>query len=206
MKNLSVVIVLSIFLLCGCNSNSTVNKEADNTDVINDNINTTNNELSKDVSSNNVYEVNKYISYINDDGLFKVTLFIQDGIHTSKEHIDIFSTVEYIGDDDEVEIWHGIPYFKYKIFDGENYYCEGINLDILMKTVLEKGKVYTIPFIKAGAWSEDADDSEYWEKYYKDKELKLPVGEYSLAAYCDFSLSECGSHYDNKVEIKFEVE
>lgn len=40
--------------------------------------------------------------------------------------------------------------------------------------------LYTIPFVKSGCWSNDDTDAEYWKSYYKDKELKLPTGEYEL--------------------------
>jgi len=192
MKKLSILIMLSIFLFSSCSS---ITPKELGTKRLNNG------------SDNNIkYKTNKYISYENNDGLFKVTLFIEDGVHTSKKHIDIFSTIEYVGNDDSIKIWHGLPYFNYTIFDGEHYYSEGITETILTHTVLKKGQVYTKPFSKSGGWSNNDPDAEYWESYYMDKELKLPPGKYTLVAYCDFGLSEDDLNYENKIEIIFEVE
>lgn len=209
MKKLSLIIVLSIFLLTSCNSKT--NDDITNRDTNNNNKVITGEEIGdigkiKDINSDNQYKVKKYKSYENNDGIFKVTLFMEDMVYTPKKHIDIFSTVEYVCDSEEITIWHGTPYFNYTIFDGEDYYNKGMTLDVLKCTVLKKGEIYTIPFVKSGGWSNDDKDAKYWESYYKDKELKLPTGEYELVAYCDFRLSEDDLSYENKVEIVFEVE
>ncbi|QVK21678.1 hypothetical protein KHQ82_04985 [Mycoplasmatota bacterium] len=93
------------------------------------------NENTTDFLSN--YDSTKYVSYTNDDGVFKVTLFIQEGPYYHDKHINIYSTLEYFGDKELVEIWHGIPYFSYAIFDEKDYYSEAITFTILKRTVLE---------------------------------------------------------------------
>lgn len=146
-----------------------------------------------------------YISYVNDDGVFKLTLYIEEGPYFHNEHINIFSTLEYIGNEDTIKIWHGLPFFNYKIFDGEYYFSEGMVATILTSTILEKGETYIFPFKKSGGWSSDDPNADFWENYYKDKKLKLPRGEYLLSAYSDFGLTDNNFSYVNKIEIKFEV-
>ncbi|WP_113673862.1 hypothetical protein [Vallitalea guaymasensis] len=96
MKKLSLIIVLSIFLLTSCNSKT--NYDITNRDTNNNNKVLNGEEIGdkgkiKDINSNNQYKVKKYKSYENNDGIFKVTLFMEDMVYTPKKFIDIFSTV-----------------------------------------------------------------------------------------------------------------
>lgn len=153
------------------------------------------------------FDLNKYKSYVNKDELFKITVYISDENYKSNEPISMFSTLEYLGKEESIDVWSGRPYFNYIIVKDEIYFSEGIVEDILMKSNFKKDEVYLIPFRKSGGYSADDPDYEFWKNYYSDPELKLPEGTYAITAFCDFSLSEdiLSSRYENKVEFEIEV-
>ena len=147
-----------------------------------------------------------YKTYYNNDDLFKVRLFIEEGPYNKKNHIDVFSTLEYIGDEDVIEIWSGDPYFKYIIRDDEGtYYSEGLQLDVLMSNELENGTIYTFPFQKSGGYSAEQSDAKYWREYYSDSSLKLPPGNYKMTAFLYCTLNNNTKKHKNEVKVKFEV-
>lgn len=168
----------------------------------------TGSKVSKNSNLNNInkqYDVSQWLSFTNKDDQFSVTVFINKLNFKVNEKIDLFSTVEYIGEKSEIDTWSGRPNFKYTIFDGTNYYCEAMQLDIKVKTTFKKGEVYTYPFKKAGGWSEDDPKADYWRAYYSDPELKLPAGTYEITAFCDFSLSETATVDNYNREVKFQI-
>lgn len=184
-----IIVLMILALITGCNMNS----EIQDGDIKEDS------ELD--------YTGETMMNISNEDDLFKLTVYIDKLQYKPNEVINMYSTLEYIGDEQSIDIWSGRPYFKYIIFDGTNYFCEDIQLDILEKNTLVKGKIYTFPFVKSGGYSEDDPDKEFWQEYYKDKELKLPKGEYQVTAYCDFSFNDeiPFDEYSNKVEFKIIV-
>lgn len=97
----------------------------------------------------------KYIAYYNEDDFFRVTLFIEEEPFDLDDAIEVYATVEYIGDEESITIWSGRPYFKYEIIDGNGiYFCEGMQFDELISTQLHKGEIYKIPFQKSGGFFE----------------------------------------------------
>jgi hypothetical protein len=162
----------------------------------------------KEINKKEEYTIDeslKYDKYTSDDDLFRVILYIEKGPYTTDKNIEIYSTLEYIGDYESIEIWHGIPYFNYQIFDGEKSFLDGLTLTVLKKTTLNKNEVYIKPFVKNGAWSDDDPDAEFWKEYYADENLKLPTGSYTLTAFCNFKLSEDGDEYNNHITININV-
>ena len=154
------------------------------------------------VSDQSEYDIEEWESFTNEDSNFKVTTYINDVTHRKDEPIYMFSEVEYIGEDDEIIIWSGEPNFFYTIYDGEDYYCEDLRLDILQESRFVKGTVYKYPFVKAGAWGDEDENSSYWKNYYSEPELILPAGNYEVTAYKEYSLTSDNS-VTHKLEVKF---
>lgn len=144
-----------------------------------------------------------YDTFTTEDENFQVKTYINKLKFKENEEISMYSTIEYIGEKDSITIWSGEPYFHYKIYNGQEHFNEGLTLDLLKKTVLNKGEIYTIPFSKSGGYSEDDHKADFWKHYYSEKELKLPKGKYSFTAYTDFSLNE---KQVEKVTLKIEFE
>ena len=157
-----LLILMAILVITACSQN-TVTKEIENTNLV---------------------------KFENKDDNFLVQTYINKLEFSENEEIKIYSTLEYLGDNDYISIWSGEPYFLYTVHNGEEYFNEGIILSILKKTDLKKGEIYTIPFFKSGGFSADDPKAEFWQQYYSEKELRLPKGEYTIVAYTGFSLDE----------------
>lgn len=145
-----------------------------------------------------------YDVFTRKDENFLVKTYIDKLVFKENEEISMYSTIEYIGEKDSISIWSGEPYFHYTIYNGQEYFNEGLTKDILKQRTLNKNQIYTIPFSKSGGYSADDPKADFWKDYYAEKELKLPKGEYFFTAYTDFSL------YEEQVEkvaltIDFEV-
>lgn len=145
--------------------------------------------------------------FVNEDQLFRLTLHIEKLSFRSDEKIELSSTLEYIGPNTSITIWHGLPYIDYYISDGKEFNVMGMTATILTHTTLDKGKVYTFQYIKSGGYSEDDPHADFWKKFYDEKDLYLPPGKYTLGVATHFSLTADteGSRYSNNVEIEITV-
>lgn len=142
-----------------------------------------------------------------EDGMFRLSLYLANKQLWANEPIDIYSTLEFIGDTDTVTIWHGNPYIIYTLYDDQGVcYTNAIIQTVLESTTITKGDLMTFNFQKSGGWSTDDPNAEYWEAFYSDPELKLPKGKYTLSVGCAFGLSEEGQDYHSNIETEFEVE
>ena len=122
------------------------------------------------------------------DENFAIKTYIDKLEFNEDEEIKMYSTIEYIGKNESIKIWSGEPYFHHLIHDGDKYINSGIVQDVLKETVLKKGEVYTIPFAKSGGFTQEDPDVKFWEKYFSEKELRLPAGDYTFTAVTDFYL------------------
>jgi hypothetical protein len=120
---------------------------------------------------------------------FEVKLFSDKEVYKSTDAIQIWATLEYIGDEDVVTIWHGYPYMGFSLTDGKDFNVEGIALLVSVSTEIEKGIVYHFYYQKNGGWDANAPDASFWEDFYKEKDLILPAGDYTVTVRSDFSLS-----------------
>ncbi|MFC4600774.1 hypothetical protein [Cohnella hongkongensis] len=146
--------------------------------------------------------------FANEDEQFRLVLHIDKLEFRSDEKILLHSTLEYIGTEQEMTIWHGLPYINYVITNGKDFRAGGVASTILTSTTLKKGEVYTFPYIKNGAFAEEAPDADFWREFYKEKDLYLAPGKYTVTVYCAFSLTDdvVNSKYHNQVEIEITVE
>ena len=135
------------------------------------------------------------------DENFIVKTYINKLEFDEGEEIKLHSTIEYIGENESIEIWSGEPYFHHLIHDGDKYINSSIALLILKGTVLKKGEVYTIPFDKIGGFTREDPDMNFWEKYFSEKGLRLPAGDYTFTALTDFCLD---MDQEEKVTLKTE--
>jgi len=47
-----------------------------------------------------------------------------------------------------------------------------------------KGEVYRFDYKKSGAWNADGSDASFWEEFYKEKNLFLPVFQFLGSRFC----------------------
>jgi hypothetical protein len=121
---------------------------------------------------------------------FVMTLNSDKGIYTTSDIINIWGTLEYIGESDTIEIWHGCPFMLFSISDGNDFNIEGWVVDILASSVLQRGRVYHFEYQKSGFWSADDPDAEFWENFFNEPDLKLPPGEYTITLHGGFGFTE----------------
>lgn len=137
------------------------------------------------IGANSVtHESNNFIMTLNSDG----------HTHNTADAIRIWGTLEYVGEGDTVEIWHGCPFMVFSIGGGGEIdftdVAGGFVIEILTSSVLERGRVYHFNFQKSGAWSADDPNAEFWENFFAEEDLFLPVGEYVIVLRGDFGLTE----------------
>lgn len=191
MRQIIIIITLILCIMCsGCNKYNEIHDSTKTQGIYN-------NQKNED------YDV-----YVSDDGIFKLTLLVQKGPYFNNKTIDIYSTIEYVGEGESINISHGSPYFGYMLHNSEDVCFNEITVNTIYAiTSINKDDVEKIPFSKTKGWGADDPDAEFWEEYAKDEELKLPNGKYYLKACCLFDLVQNDEDipYSNFIEIEFEV-
>ncbi len=151
-------------------------------------------------SSSQVELLEGYV-FIASDENFLVKTYIDKLDFEEGEEIKLYSTLEYIGEKDSIEIWSGEPYFHHMIYRDQEVLSGGATLDILQKTEFKKGKIYTLDFSKSGGYSEDDPDADFWKDFFNEEALRLPKGTYTLMGTTNFALDE---EEKERVELKTE--
>lgn len=142
------------------------------------------------INSSHKIELLKELVFTAGDENFTVKTYIEKLKFQEDEKIGLYSTIEYIGEKDSIDVWSGDPYFQHMIYKNGEIFSGGSTLQLLKKTELKKGEIYTIPFSKNGGFDENDPDAEFWRDFYSEKELRLPRGEYIFSAITDFTLDE----------------
>ena len=140
--------------------------------------------------------------------LFQLNLYSDKQTYKTNEKIKIWATFEYVGNSKNIKIWHSDPYISFTISDGKDFNIGGVFHDILASTVLEKGKLCKFDYVKSGGYSADDPKADYWKKYFEEKDLYLPKGEYSIKVSGAFSLTEDTERSKSNLikELKIKVE
>ena len=134
---------------------------------------------------------------------FELKIFADKKVYKTTDKIDIWSTFKYSGEKEKIEIWHASSYITYSITDGKDFNVEGVVNDILLSTRIEKDKLYHHDYYKSGGWEADGPDADFWEKFFNEKDLFLPAGEYTITVKATFDTS---SDLHNESDIKCSIE
>lgn len=137
---------------------------------------------------------------------FVLKLLADKASYTTDEAIQIRATLEYVGEKDTVTIWHGIPYISFSLTDGADFNVDGIIMTVLTSTELNKGEVYEFDYVKSGGFSADDPNAEFWEKFYREEDLRLPAGTYTVSVRGAFSLSEDVANDDSGLSCQLQIE
>ena len=119
---------------------------------------------------------------------FEINLFADKKIYKTTDKINIWATLKYVGNNDTVKIWHGSSYMIFSITDGKDFNVEGVINTMLTSTILEKNKLYRFDYQKSGGFDADGPKADFWEKFYQEKYLLLPAGEYTITVKGDFDI------------------
>lgn len=133
-------------------------------------------------------EVDDTMQYYNK--LFELKIYSDKQTYKTTDKIKIWATLKYIGKNSQIKIWHGDPYISFYISDGKDFNIGGLIHTILASTELEKGKLYSFDYSKNGGYSIDDPKADFWKRFYAERDLYLPKGEYTLKVATAFSLTE----------------
>ncbi|MEN6314677.1 MAG: hypothetical protein ABFD25_10560 [Clostridiaceae bacterium] len=122
--------------------------------------------------------------------LFELNLYSDETTYKTTDKITIWATLKYIGENEKIKIWHADPYISFTITDGKDFNTGGAFDEILATTELEKGQLYRFDFSKSGGFTAEDPKAEFWKKFYAEKDLYLPEGEYTVKVSTAFSLTE----------------
>lgn len=122
--------------------------------------------------------------------LFELNLYSDKTTYKTTEKITIWATLKYIGENEKIKIWHADPYISFTITDGKDFNTGGAFDEILATTELGKGQLYRFDYSKSGGFAAEDPKAEFWKKFYAEKDLYLPEGEYTIKVSTAFSLTE----------------
>ena len=123
---------------------------------------------------------------------FIMTLNSDRHVYSTEDVITIWGTIEYTGDGDTVEIWHGCPIMSFHISGGGygftvDDHLGGVVLQIQMSSTLERGRVYHFMYRKSGLFT---PGEPFWEDFFAQEDFRLPAGEYRINLRGEFSLPD----------------
>jgi len=141
---------------------------------------------------------------------FIMTLNSDKNSYSTTDVINIWGTLEYIGDKDEVTIFHGCPFMHFSISGGFDEYdfdsaLGAFQADVLVSSTLEKGKVYHFDYVKSGGWDGDSPDAAFWKNFFSEEDLLLPKGEYTITLTGAFGFTENVVESDVGLKTEFVI-
>ena len=142
-------------------------------------------------------------------GDFIMTLNTDRRTYRAADVIRIWGTLEYVGDQDAIEIWHACPFMIFSISGGGEidvgWNLGGFVSDILASSVLERGRVYHFEYQKSGGFDPSGPMAEFWENFFKEEDLRLPPGEYTVTLIGGFSLSDRIAGYESGLRAELAI-
>ena len=190
-----IVLIFTMLLMTGCSYKA---ESTENTTVSTESENTTVTPVEETVKE----EEEPMQDYSK---LFELNLYSDKTTYQTTDKIKIWATLKYIGEDSQIKIWHGIPYISFFISDGKDFDIGGLIETILTSTELEKGKFYHFDYSKNGGFSADDPKAEFWKKFYAEKDLYLPEGEYTIKVATAFSLTEKSGENESSLSKEFKI-
>lgn len=141
---------------------------------------------------------------------FEMSLYSDKKVYKTDESIKIWTTLKYIGNKDKITIWHAgsansDTYFNYFITDGKDFNLHSVTNSMLKSTILDKNVLYYYNYQKSGGWDVDGSDANFWENFFNEKKLYLPIGEYTITASSGFGLSDSPQDIGLKCNLTFKV-
>ncbi len=138
---------------------------------------------------------------------FELGLYTDKEVYKSDEAINIWASLKYTGSENEKTVWSGEPPVVFSISDGKDFFIEDVVLLVLRPTQYDRGFMYRYDYHKSGGFDENAEDADFWQEFYADKELKLPKGKYTIKVRSDFTSSEdstekIGPTAELKIQVK----
>jgi hypothetical protein len=138
------------------------------------------------------------------DENFKIILYSEKDSYSDIEEVDIWATIEYIGSEDSIDIYSGEPYAGFTVISDDVSFITNGFYTLLKTTTLHKGDVHEFPLRKAGGFSENDEDADFWREFYSEEKMFFPIGIYQLTFSTNFSTDD-SVDFQLSVEYQFEV-
>lgn len=186
MKNITLLltlVVMSIGLL-GCQKSDQVEKKQEPT---------------------NKESLSTHAEVTKDDFIYR--LITEKVRYSENETVKIYAELEYIGEEEEIEISHGSSPFLFPMTETTRNYDIGYAVTLQGgRTKLKKGEPIRQEYRGGGGYSEQ-DEEEYKEFMKQVMSKNFPSGHYIVDGYADFSLvSDKEKRYNLKSQIEFYVD
>jgi len=165
-------------------------------------------ESDNEVTKLDNYEVIKTMDEVI-EGDFIYRLVTEKGEYLDNESVNIYAELEYIGDNEEITIYHAASPFFFPMVEKIRDYSIDYPMDEpLISTKLIKGKPLREEYKRSGGYSSQ-DEKEYvnFMKSFLDNDF--PTGYYVVNGFADFYVqsNENGNKekYNIKAQIDFKV-
>jgi hypothetical protein len=124
------------------------------------------------------------------EGDFIYRLVSEKSVYEEDEPLAIHAELEYIGEDDQVDIYHAASPFYFPISEITRGYEIGYVMDQpLIRTTLVKGVPLRESYTGSG-WYSEQDPPEYLEFIKQVMEGRFPEGKYTVNGYAGFYVED----------------
>lgn len=142
------------------------------------------------------------------EGDFIYRLATEEGIYHQGDELRIFAELEYVGDDDNVTIYHAASPFFFPMTEKTRGYTIDYPMNQpLVSTTLQKGKPIREVYKSSGAYS-DQDTKEFIQFMKSFLTNDIPSGHYVVHGFTNFYIEQEGSSpevYTIEGQIEFKV-
>jgi hypothetical protein len=140
------------------------------------------------------------------DPLLAVRIRAEPAVYRSGQPIHITAWLTYTGPKAEEKLvgsGSGLVLFSWEQLDGR-LRQEAVATADCVPYSIKRAEALVVPFAKTGAYQGDDPDVGFWQQYFADPVLRLPVGRYWIHAVPHLTIGECGGpehRLDAAVEI-----
>jgi hypothetical protein len=120
---------------------------------------------------------------------FEITLYTNKKKYKITDAVKIWATLKYIGSKKTIKVSAIDPYITIILTDGKTFNVGGLVSTVLTYSTVEykKNQAIRYNFQKNGGYSADDPKASYWKKFFKEKDLYLPEGKYSIEIGCSLA-------------------
>ena len=162
-------------------------------------------ESDNEVTKLDNYEVIKTMDEVI-EGDFIYRLVTEKGEYLDNESVNIYAELEYIGDNEEITIYHAASPFFFPMVEKIRDYSIDYPMDEpLISTKLIKGKPLREEYKRSGGYSSQ-DEKEYvnFIKSFWDK--GFPTGYYVVNGFVDFYVQSNENDKQEEFNIKAQID
>jgi hypothetical protein len=142
------------------------------------------------------------------DEIFELKMYVDKDKYTHDEVISCYATFEYIGEEDSIAVYSSDPLVGFALKDDKYFDGGYFSNDVLLTTTIKKGEILRFNYVKSGGWTGEDPNTDFYQKFYSEKEFILPVGTYEISAViaCSLDINDMlGSEYKKSVAAYIKV-